>query len=1146
MVRAPTEAMDAQKRKANERRSGVNARLVKMIGAVSIAFCGGGALADAAIQYGVDTRFKENATIYDSATPGLAGYGLLGPSAELGLSVDGVFALDTAKFYAAADAQLAVHTGTVVVAGSPSAAQLFPQPSETLAKAALWVDANVNVILEEDGVNVKEWLDVREAAEAAPADRRYVRAVADHDHASATNSPVRQTIEGDKPSLYFGGRQSGVSCKFAGPSSDAIYAMTGIQHVFFAHAVYNAYGYVVGGAKNTPHSFGLLNANGSPDQPVTGMNATDCTELYHSRVYVDGELVDPQHTNVTKGRISVHEYEFLSPARASAFYNERYLNGTINRTGGDNLCEAVIFTNRLTAAERLAVSAYLRDKWTGRRASAINLSLAKGAAARFEGSENSPVFPDGAGTLAVAANGTLALTNVAARPFDGDVALSPGATVHAGLFAPCRLEPGTALTVSDNVMSVAESVPGVIAKAGDGPAVLNGVDARARVLAVNAGTLSLTPAVLNADVEAGFVRDATISDASFETSVTPNNGFDRVDAGYGRNFATGVKIYNVTRYDDTLASYAGIYVPEINQSSVGNSVPAPDGTNVVFLACASSVSLPVAFHVPGRYVLSFWGTGRNVNRQGQQHAVRIAQGGATQEVATVTTWNGPYVHYRYVTPRVDAGAAELLLEGVAEPVNAGSLFDDFKLAYYDAGADAGIVPVPNGDFEGTVAWPINSAGTTSGQTRSAPSFSTNNVPVGWTFTQGDDFETTGKPQVGISTADMGGSGNRKSMYFNKGENRHGTTQLTLFRRGGTATTDPFRVPAGRYRLRADIGWFTYTLENDTPVNTQRHEIQIVEASVNVGGREAVSLGNFTTESKLLTPTTLDTAFDVGENEDVVVRLETTVESGCMLMDNLVLVPVGKRRRDETILGQPHPVVLDGTGWEADANAAEGGDKSGYQSPAYSVNPAANYWGVEICPGRTPGQRFAVISQRAAVRHEVAFTAPGRYRLSYWAASRHDMTGQQDRGNNPLEAWLVDANGVTNRLGWTRVDHNHFMEYTFLFDVPAAGTYTLGIQGMNPGTAATNNRSVRVDRVSIRAVETADDTPDIPEDLEISVGSGALLRLDYPGTNKIGRLRIAGRSFAGLISLATHPELASSLSGPGTLEVTAKGTMVIFR
>ena len=80
----------------------------------------------------------------------------------------------------------------------------------------------------------------------------------------------------------------------------------------------------------------------------------------------------------------------------------------------------------------------------------------------------------------------------------------------------------------------------------------------------------------------------------------------------------------------------------------------------------------------------------------------------------------------------------------------------------------------------------------------------------------------------------------------------------------------------------------------------------------------------------------------------------------------------------------------------------------------------------------------------------------------------------------------------------------------------------------------------------RAVETADDTPDIPEDLEISVESGALLRLDYPGTNKVGRLRIAGRSFTGLISLATHPELASSLSGPGTLEVTAKGTMVIFR
>ena len=65
-------------------------------------------------------------------------------------------------------------------------------------------------------------------------------------------------------------------------------------------------------------------------------------------------------------------------------------------------------------------------------------------------------------------------------------------------------------------------------------------------------------------------------------------------------------------------------------------------------------------------------------------------------------------------------------------------------------------------------------------------------------------------------------------------------------------------------------------------------------------------------------------------------------------------------------------------------------------------------------------------------------------------------------------------------------------------------------------------------------------------MNIDVADGARLQLDFAGTNKVYSLRIGGSSYVGFVSAATYPELFPTLSGPGTLWITPKGTMLIVR
>ncbi len=63
-----------------------------------------------------------------------------------------------------------------------------------------------------------------------------------------------------------------------------------------------------------------------------------------------------------------------------------------------------------------------------------------------------------------------------------------------------------------------------------------------------------------------------------------------------------------------------------------------------------------------------------------------------------------------------------------------------------------------------------------------------------------------------------------------------------------------------------------------------------------------------------------------------------------------------------------------------------------------------------------------------------------------------------------------------------------------------------------------------------------------EDIVVNVADGARLRLDFPGTLKLDGLKYAGRSYSGTLTAERCPFLL----GPGSLEVTPKGTVLFFR
>ena len=66
---------------------------------------------------------------------------------------------------------------------------------------------------------------------------------------------------------------------------------------------------------------------------------------------------------------------------------------------------------------------------------------------------------------------------------------------------------------------------------------------------------------------------------------------------------------------------------------------------------------------------------------------------------------------------------------------------------------------------------------------------------------------------------------------------------------------------------------------------------------------------------------------------------------------------------------------------------------------------------------------------------------------------------------------------------------------------------------------------------------------IPESIELDMADGARLNLDFDGQARVKQVKYAGRSYAGVISHATHPEF---VMGRGELYAAPRGTIILFK
>ena len=105
---------------------------------------------------------------------------------------------------------------------------------------------------------------------------------------------------------------------------------------------------------------------------------------------------------------------------------------------------------------------------------------------------------------------------------------------------------------------------------------------------------------------------------------------------------------------------------------------------------------------------------------------------------------------------------------------------------------------------------------------------------------------------------------------------------------------------------------------------------------------------------------------------------------------------------------------------------------------------------------------------------------------------------------------------------------------------AAGTHAIAITGV--GDAVATLGKVRIEKATLLPLATESGPFDTKNAL-FHLVDGASLELDYPGTQRLGRVRSEGRSYFGILSGQTNPGF---LCGAGSAEVIPGATLLIVR
>ncbi len=1046
---------------------------------------------------------------------------------------EGALTLNTGALAQDFTAALKVEAGTLALDGTPAVARTFSGVPDILAKAALHLDASDGDSLVGDGDKVTEWLDTRETGSAASG-YVYSRAVANAMAAnipelglSAANLlPVKGTTDG-KSGVYFNGYKSGTWMNLV--KSNGSQESLKLFNVFVVQAVVTekGRGTMLGVNVGQTPSFTPGQASGALSPLWQNPHADAAGALSNSRTCINGAQIDPYNNGLPLG-ICVMDVEMLAAgALWQNIFNDRGYIGLNSatipagatsyfqtgagelRVGGEYIFEIVAFTTALSGAERTELAAYLRQKWLGVPVcSDISVETAKGASVYLD-NVTIPVSISGDGTFSIDSGSVSMQKAVAYTLSAGETVTAAGGKVYETLQNSA---------VSMPVYSSSAADKGTAVVKGGGILKVEEISSEIEKLSVEEGELVLSaPRKLASIVEAVVAGGNGSFEAGKDTwsSQTMNlqngGGFQNWNHVTAAGKTGAVFLYNQSRGEVQYAAY-----------------PQTSPSGDVLLGIKQDASAWTTFTLPqgGRYKLTFIASCRqNVNGPGYSCDIAVGSSADSLQnagVFTVPFDDGKYHPYEFLLPELEAGDYQLWFKSCDTGLDRCALVDDVKIVL---ASDEDLLQVPNGKFENCHADKLPSRdsmgffrfGTTDGN-----SYYGRESLQDWVLTQDDnltDVKYRGAAPVSRNTVPGGFDLSAAGRFVELDGADDGLVQLYIS--AGCTASVKFTPPAGTYRLAASAALRLMNSSGSKDIS--------LAASITPGGSSAVDIGACSLKNVFcMKDCILPNVFSVDGKTAIALTIWPKLDSGTqghIVVDNVRLVP--EFVADGDFESSP-------SCWRTLAGQQEGSSGSVHN---YDNNPGA--WGTD----RASGSYCGKLTRDGSIYQDISIARSGLYRLSLKARTRQAAgSAAIDRfGRNPVAVDLIDLGveaAAVKRIALFTPVYTTFTEFSWCMNIPKSGNWRLRLSGQS-----TDDRTTFIDDVSFKLETPSADTPSMPEGLVIDVSEGATLRLDYPGTGRVGKVRLGGNSVSGAISAATHPEY---ISGDGVLYVKPEPFAVIIR
>lgn len=1096
----------------------------------------------------------------------------VGAVSEAGILVkkgEGAYVLPANRILDNATVKMVAGAGSFTYAFT-SGVETVSEPTAVLNRANMWLDASNAGSLtfeDDDAVKVGTWRDVRDVRDGTDV---HPRAVTSHRY-FISRSPEKTVYEG-RDAIGFGGAGSGRYMVWRKPdgSTNAVEA----AHVFLVAGVTNQLAWIVGSTTGG----GFDTANGM------WMPAVDVTQ--YGRVWQNGKIAEMLDTRFTKGcQLLEMDMGILKTKSMDSFFNCRNYQATNetglgdtnagNRAGGDLLCEVVVFTEPLTDRERLAVEAYLLQKWNLDNTSMRGLSAASAEAAQTllrvdettgdavellgegvvvkQGASDAYVVPSLNGGVALSPKpatpqGGMDATRARINSFDGQgrtfqgkVQVSEGGlyvNAPVALDVPADAEITATPNRQGNKVTVASGTAGTVVKKGTGEAVLQDLPTAAERLTVDAGRLVLK-APAKADVGLGVNPNAgakvALANAGFEDVTFPPNR-DYLNLTTNSSLCAG---WTVTIGPEGANRQAGISGKKSDTQGESEydayNVPPPHSGNAqLVLQVSAAAEATVAIPADGFYDLSFWMAGTGWTGGDSYLGLDVslvAPNGATTTVGRAYVPRFDYEDgrtYRLVrfrTPYLTAGEGWTLRFATSATKQTGFVIDDIDMTCLSDLPDSRLIPLPNGDFERY---------TGASYRYFARADATNNMAEGWTFTQPSDYNPSATPRAPRAGLIFGNRPYRESWMDGQrfGPN-YGEAALCFAGAGGVATSSSLTLPAGTYYLRGTVAARRVDQGAGYGLDWDTWDGACITATVTTA-QGTVDLGTVTCRKQIPEMRRWPIGFTVAEGETVTFSLSGG-NKRIALVDDLVLVKA------------PAPVhnLLSNGDFELPAR----GDSIPPDVWEQTVGTGASkvtrlkygeWYDTHYARGYFEGTGYVKLTGTAAISQTVTVPSAGIYRFTMHEHTR--LTGNDKPG---IRVTLTDSDGAEVEI--LRIEPNddiahEIVRWTRDFRIGQAGDYTLRIatleeNGVDKSSLLDDVSLVKVDEMATEAA------PVLSEQMIIEVKEGARLALDFPGELTIQRLILGGARYAGKITAEQFP---AYLSGPGTINVPRRGTVLIYR